>query len=362
MSNRNDTVTSVTSATAVAALALALLPSLATMAHAESTAGILCNYDVSIYNTSPSVKAKSASKWTCDSTSRILAANGLPDHNVGTFPNANNPNTISAQTVAATFTLTPSLSGTTTQTGGPLGAGGYILNGVKVDPSTAGTCTDNGVCDATGATGGGWNIEAMPPSSFDFGTDINNAHVQPDGAYHYHGMPEGFLALQKEPGGIKAVKNFFYRLQRFIKIQKNQGITNYPLILQRFLANQEKDTSMTLIGWASDGFPMYARYGYSDASNASSRLKVLTGSYQLKAAPDSGRPSVTTYAMGRFQQDWEYVAGSGDLDECNGRTGVTPEFPGGTYYYAITDSYPYIQRCVKGTVAGGGATPPPPAS
>ena len=30
--------------------------------------------------------------------------------------------------------------------------------------------------------------------SFHFGTDQNNAHVQPDGQYHYHGMPEGFIA------------------------------------------------------------------------------------------------------------------------------------------------------------------------
>jgi YHYH protein len=60
-----------------------------------------------------------------------------------------------------------------------------------------------------------------------------------------------------------------------------------------------------------------------------------------------------------FQQDWEYVAGLGDLDECNGRKGVTPEFPNGTYHYVITDSYPYLQRCVKGTPADGGPPPPP---
>jgi hypothetical protein len=40
--------------------------------------------------------------------------------------------------------------------------------------------------------------------------------------------------------------------------------------------------------------------------------------------------------------------GSGDLDECNGRMGVTPEFPDGIYHYYATDSYPFFQRCVKG--------------
>jgi hypothetical protein len=54
--------------------------------------------------------------------------------------------------------------------------------------------------------------------------------------------------------------------------------------------------------------------------------------------------------MGTFAQDWEYVANSGDLDECNGRYGVTPEFPDGIYHYYATDTYPYFQRCVKGEV------------
>jgi hypothetical protein len=138
--------------------------------------------------------------------------------------------------------------------------------------------------------------------------DSNNAHVQPGGAYHYHGMPEGYIA----------------------KLNKGQA--------------------MTLIGWAADGFPIYARYGYSVANDASSATKVMTGSYRLKTTPDAGRPATSLYPMGTFQQDYEYVAGSGDLDECNGRVGVTPEFPNGTYHYYATDTYPYLQRCVKGAV------------
>ncbi len=51
------------------------------------------------------------------------------------------------------------------------------------------------------------------------------------------------------------------------------------------------------------------------------------------------------------------MAGSGDLDECNGRTGVTPEFPNGIYHYYATDTYPFLQRCVKGVVTGGGMPP-----
>jgi YHYH protein len=107
-------------------------------------------------------------------------------------------------------------------------------------------------------------------------------------------------------------------------------------------------TKMTLVGWVADGFPIYARYGYSTASDASSALKVVKGSYQLTTTVSATRPSTTLIPLGSFAQDWVYGAGAGDLDECNGRTGVTPEFPNGIYHYYATDSYPYLQRCIKG--------------
>lgn len=44
-----------------------------------------------------------------------------------------------------------------------------------------------------------------------------------------------------------------------------------------------------------------------------------------------------------------------DLDSCNGHTGVTADFPGGTYHYHVTSAPPYIAGCFRGaagTVAG----------
>ncbi len=274
-----------------------------------STAGVLCNYGSTLFNSSASVNATSTSAWSCTANTRVLAANGIPDHAVGGFPNANNPNTISAQTVAASYTLTPTQAAAATTLGGPRGAIGYVLNGVKIDPSTAGSCDNGGTrCSPIGNLGP-WSIEALGQRAFNFGTDTNNAHVQPDGAYHYHGIPEGYLALRG--GG---------------------------------------PSTMTLIAWAADGFPIYARYGYSVADDANSALKRVISSYRLKAVPEATRPPVSAYPMGTFQQDYEYVAGLGDLDECNGRIGVTPEFPNGIYHYYGTDSYPFLQRCVRGTV------------
>ena len=269
-----------------------------------ATAGVLCG----ISGSEATVNNLTATySWTCNTTSRALVSNGLPNHTVGTFPRAGNPNTISAVATSATYTLAPGLAPASTA----VVTSGYALNGVKMEPGTAGTCGNSGgtTCDQANGTGN-WNMEALGQTAFNFGTDENNAHVQPTGAYHYHGMPEQYL----------------------VKLGKGTS-------------------TMTLVGWAPDGFPVYARYGYTTATNASSGVKVLRGSYRLKATPDANRPSTATYAMGSFTQDYEFVAGSGDLDECNGRTGVTPEFPAGIYHYMVTDTYPYIGRCVKGTPA-----------
>lgn len=281
-------------------------------ATAGSTANVLCDYSQSTVNDDESVNATSTSDWSCDGEVRALVANGLPDHEVGTFPNPENPNTITAQTVAVDFPLSPAIA---SEGGTPTQVVAYALNGVKFEVGTAGTCNDGGDCSAIG-NGGTWRMEAVGDNSFDFGNDDSHGHVQPFGAYHYHGIPEGYLT------------------------------------------KLGKGVALSLVGWAVDGFPIYARYGFEDPLDSSSAVVVMSGSYQLKASPDAGRPAVDIYPMGAFTQDYEYVDGSGDLDECNGRTGVTPEFPEGIYHYYLTDSFPFGQRCVKGSSLGGGGGGP----
>ncbi len=36
---------------------------------------------------------------------------------------------------------------------------------------------------------------------------------------------------------------------------------------------------------------------------------------------------------GSYTSDYEFVAGSGDLDKANGMSGPTPEYPEGTYHH-----------------------------
>src|SRR5581483_1753518 len=71
-------------------------------------------------------------------------------------------------------------------------------------------------------------------------------------------------------------------------------------------------------------------------------------SYQLRPGERPANSPSGTYD-GTFTEDYIFVPGSGDLDECNGRNGVTPDFPEGTYAYFITMQFPLISRCFKGT-------------
>ena len=84
-----------------------------------STAGVLCDYSSSVFNSSPAVNATATATWSCSSTLRSLTTNGLPDHAVGTFPNVSNPNTIASRTTSVSGKLTPTLTSAVTCCSGP---------------------------------------------------------------------------------------------------------------------------------------------------------------------------------------------------------------------------------------------------
>ncbi|OYY89391.1 MAG: hypothetical protein B7Y45_12325 [Sphingomonas sp. 28-66-16] len=272
---------------------------------AVSTAAIACTRSHDALN--PGLNLLSRYAWSCTGSERRLTGNGIPDHVTGSFPNRGNPNRIAEQDVRFTTALVPQLYA---GEGQRVKLSGYALNGIKFDPGTAQTCTE-GCANAGRSHDGQWRIEALGQSYFDFGVDSNNAHVQPGGAYHYHGVPTALVERLKGRGG------------------------------------------MALIGFAVDGFAIYGPEGHDRPMDASSPIRTMRPSYRLKARPDAGRPPVTLAPMGTFVQDYEYVAGLGDLDECNGRTDVTPEFPTGAYHYYATRAYPYLQRCVKGRAYPG---------
>lgn len=142
-------------------------------------------------------------------------------------------------------------------------------------------------------------------------------------------------------------------------------------------------THSPILGWAFDGHPVYGPYGYSDPRNPSSAVKRVKPSFRLRditvrqTLPDwalpihsgasrqlnpnqYGPPVNDSFPLGRYNEDYEFVAGLGDLDQYNGRFAITPEFPEGTYAYYITvdddgqPAFPYVIGLQYNSAATGG--------
>lgn len=332
---------------------------------------------VNFYSTAGTLTSgTSQSTISCTSTERTITGNAVPDHRSSEFFTngltgyasspyfSGNPNSIGAKSVSKTVPLNgtisslynkgangydteacyswtssaePSTSSNTKwASGAKVWSSGalrctwiayyaYLNNSVKVEAGTAETYTSSGKT---------YNVVGKNLYQ-DVGLDPSNSHNQPTmspgsstkmyGYYHVHGIPEGHIA----------------------RLGKGNN-------------------TMTLIGFAVDGFPIYARYGYTNPNSTSGGVTVMKSNYRIRTADEltaagySTRPSASIAPYGTFEQDWVFDATStssskGHLDACNGRYGVTPESPTtSVYHYFMTDSYPFVPRCVYGTPASWG--------
>lgn len=243
---------------------------------------------------------------------RHFYSNSLPDHTTGTFPNPGNPNAISAQQLTKSMCAFPTQATTKTYldegtTGGcAFWEFGIATNGLIFDPIAAEFFENPN----TGQLNTDWNLNALS-SNVNLGLDFNDAHVQPNGKYHYHGFPS---SLATDFGATVG-------------------------------------THSPLIGYAADGYPIYYKYVYSDPNDTTSAIVEINSQFQLKSGnrPGDGITAPDGTYDGTYTQDYEFVSGTAtSLDECNGRFGVTPEYPNGTYYYVLTEDFPVIPRCLSG--------------
>lgn len=239
-----------------------------------------------------------------EGTNRVIRSNGWPDHAPGQFPNRGNPNTLRPQSYSFKVSANPKVASNLSPNQGAFF--GIALNGVPFEPGTGEFWNGDRR----------WNYEAMS-GKINLGIDQHNAHVQPTGAYHYHGLPMGL-------------------------INKLGGTTN----------------KMLLVGYAADGFPIYTNYGLTDAMDTNSVIKKLKSSWRVKQGT---RPTDSPGGKydGTFTMDYEFVRGGGDLDESNGRFGKTPEYPEGIYHYYITEEFPQLGRYWRGTPDAGFRKGPP---
>jgi hypothetical protein len=134
--------------------------------------------------------------------------------------------------------------------------------------------------------------------------DYCNGHTAQHGMYHFHARPDCLFAdLENKPGLV--------------------------------------------IGYAFDGYPILAPYLCLDGG--CTQIKEVQSSWQR------------TQDVAAAWEAHEYIAGSGDLDRCNGMA-----LADGSYAYFATDTFPYFLGCYHGVTAtntgfGGPQPGGPPA-
>ncbi len=238
-----------------------------------------------------------------------VSATCIPGYNIG--PWQGNPNTPTNQNFVYKITRNP-VQNTSTPTNVGLGHIGVWTNGVSIYNVSDGMSYNNQ---------GVWNRNAYFWEGASFDSCLG--HPAPNGEYHHHVSP---ACLYDE---------------------------------------NDSNALSPIIGYAFDGFPVYGAYGYTNV-NGTGPIKKMKSSYVLSTATTrvNGPAVNATYPAGCFMEDYNYSAGTGDLDQRNGRFCVTPEYPAGIYAYfatidaPLTPSFPYtFYKTYYGVVQTGNTGP-----
>ena len=266
-----------------------------------------------------------------------VSTHGIPAYITGPFLDGN-PSLASDQNAIFIFPLNPvENTGTPTATTG--GNIGVFINGVALFDYRDGVSWNN----QTQAEAGGpimgppgqgiWNRDAIVAERAGF--DCAKGHPAM-GNYHHHQNPSAF----------------------------NLDLVTLSTICDTYAADGlyviNTSEHSPLIGYAYDGFPIYGAYAFAntDGTGGITRMK---SSYQLRditvrthyadGTDVTDGPAVnSTYPLGRYREDYEFIAHPGMddyLDEHNGRFCITPEYPNGIYAYFCTvdanhnSAYPY---------------------
>ena len=215
------------------------------------------------------------------SDQKCIISNGVPNHEIGKFPTKGNPNKFKKQKLRFCFSKKPLRNSDYKYI---VSTVGVTLTGIPIRPATAAWYDENSFKKHSKNKSSGLNLEAIRPFEKIFGIDEHNGHLDFRGLYHYH-KANSSLLLNGEP----------------------------------------------LIGYAADGFEILYIPG-----------KFKT-SWQLKKGNRKTKP-FGKYD-GSFKEDYEFISGSGDLDECNGK------IVDGSYRYFATNSFPFFPRCHWGDVS-----------
>jgi hypothetical protein len=265
-------------------------------------------------------------------TDAYVEASGVPTYIVGPFPDGN-PAVPSDQNWVLRIPRQPVDAAPGSETATGLGQIGVWINGVVVYNAKDARSYQNRDI---------WHQNAVVVEADGF--DAALGHPSPGrvdrlmGTYHHHQRPVSLLAQIGDDGVSHSA----------------------------------------VVGFGFDGYPIHGPYGFANPDGSGGVVRIRS-SYQLRsitlrdtlpdgtalALADHGPAVSATYPLGYYIEDFEYVAGLGDLDEHNGRFAVTPAYPAGIYtYYTTSDAagesaFPYaIGPTYKGVVATDNFRPP----
>ena len=210
---------------------------------------------------------------------RCFFTDVTPNHVIGQFPTKGNPNSFKKQNLKFCTSLSPVINNNYTHKARTVG---ITLSGIPIRPNTADWYDPKSPKGHSKKNTSGWNLEGITPYKKKLGIDDNNGHVDKNGLYHYHAANHYLLNLGQN----------------------------------------------SLIGYAADGHEIH----YLGIKIRSS-WKLINGT----------RPTMPYGKYdGSFFQDYEFIKGSGDLDECN-----FGEIKNKKVYFATTE-FPFFPRCLWG--------------
>ncbi|MFM2207789.1 MAG: hypothetical protein RL213_1764 [Bacteroidota bacterium] len=265
-----------------------------------------------------------------------VRANGVPAYPTGPFLDGN-PSITTSQNGIFRFPLAPAQN-TGMPTNTTMGNIGMFVNGVALFDCRDGVSWSSATNSLRGGPLGGagdnvWNRDAIVAERAGF--DCSKGHPAM-GNYHHHQNPSAFKL------DLNVISNI-------CNIYDADGLYSIDSMQHS-----------PLLGFAYDGFPIYGAYAYQGVNGTGPVVRMKSG-YHLRnittrttspagATVLPGPPVSSTYPLGYFREDYEYIAAPGQtdvLDRHNGRFCVTPEYPNGTYaYFCTVDSnwnsyYPY---------------------
>ena len=256
-------------------------------------AAYTANYESSVLDINNNTSFEGNLQIQVANNTCMFSSNAVPNHDFNDGSNSFATDVVE-QSVEYSITANPVAAVVSTPLSLTLD-NAILLNGVKVDILAA-ACFGVGD-ERTGCTDPQqpWRFDPLF-SANEFRVDSHNAHTQPDGTYHYHGNPNA-------------------------------------------LFDDDSSAISPLVGFAADGFPIFGSY-FNDGSG----IRKARSGFRLKAGSrPTGKGNPGGAYDGTYRDDYEFVDGLGDLDECNGMT------VNGVYGYYMIDEFPYVLSCFRGT-------------